>query len=184
MTCPCHVVLSACVCASCCRGPFLFTVPMDVVPCCVLVDRSLFFAPSHLVPTAHHLLSTSHVKFWHPCGPCIARSATVYCPGRPVFNKKPGIVEPGARQLREPSTRLQSWSNHDTFRTFGFASPDGRPSSPSCAIEPPRPILKRVHICRLIEAMFEFPSRRDLFPTPFPSCHPISDRPSCPLSCT
>lgn len=109
------------------------------------------------VPT--HVLLTSYVKFGHPCG--------LYCKvshrqGRPAFNRKPGIVEPSARQLRaRSSTCLQSWSNRDTFRTFGFACPANRSSGLSCAHRATQADLETGFISEAWRQMFEFPSRRD-----------------------
>lgn len=111
-------------------GGEIFLVTM--VSCFVRAFGSIFARSHSYPPTHHHLLSTSHVnvKFDHPCA--------LYCKvchrhGRPVFINKPGIVEPSARQLRAKSSDcLQFWSNTDTFRTFGFASPTDR-SSGSCA---------------------------------------------------
>lgn len=100
-------------------------------------DASIFVAcpPSGSIlldrPVSTYVLLTSYVKFEHPCG--------LYCKvchrqGRPAFNKKPGIVEPSARQLKAQILDcLQSWSNRDTFRTFDFASPANRSSVCSCA---------------------------------------------------
>lgn len=99
------------------------------------------------ITVSTYVLLTSYVKFGHPCG--------LYCKvshrqGRPVFNKKPGIVEPSARQLRaRSSTCLQSWSNSDTFRTFDFACPANRSSGLHAPIEPHRRILKRGSYLRL-----------------------------------
>lgn len=112
--------------------------------CCACAGRSIF--PDHLHSVSTHALLTSHVKFEHPCG---SNCKVCHRPGRPVFNEKPGLVEPSARQLSARSSTVSSPG--PTVILSGHLTSPARQTVPRvhAPIEPPGRILKRGSYLRL-----------------------------------